>query len=217
MARKFQIKRGLKANLPTLAQGEFAMTTDSGAEVLWLGTGSKNRKIPLDPAAADVGAVRCSGDTMTGALSIKSNGKNLSMDTWGIGAVLIASEPDGSNMSGFVVDVNQNDEKHILRGHVKGVYCDIHHTGNKPGGSYTGNGSSARRTIDTGGIGNMLAVTSVNALALVTPAGAVQFNSTTSAVNYCPKTEINFTDGVLTISTASFLNANGGIYAYQVL
>jgi len=93
----------------------------------------------------------------------------------------------------------------------------VHHEGNKPGGSYTGNGSSAGRTIDTGGIGNMLAVTSVNALALVTPAGAVQFNSTTSAVNYCPKTEINFADGVLTISTASFLNTNGGIYAYQVL
>ena len=47
MARKFQIKRGLKANLPTLAQGEFAMTTNSGAEGLFLGNGTKNLEIPI--------------------------------------------------------------------------------------------------------------------------------------------------------------------------
>ena len=58
MARTFQIKRGLKAKLPVLAQGEFAMTTDNGTEALWLGTGSINKKIPLEPTAADVGAVR---------------------------------------------------------------------------------------------------------------------------------------------------------------
>ena len=32
MARKFQIKRGLKADMPTLAQGELGMTTDTGSE-----------------------------------------------------------------------------------------------------------------------------------------------------------------------------------------
>lgn len=52
MARKFQIKRGLKAGMPTLAQGELAMTTDSGSEGLYIGTGTENielaRKSDLD-------------------------------------------------------------------------------------------------------------------------------------------------------------------------
>ena len=47
MARKLQIKRGLKKNLPTMAQGEFAMTTDSGAEELYIGNGVQNLQIPL--------------------------------------------------------------------------------------------------------------------------------------------------------------------------
>ena len=40
MARKFQIKRGLKASMPELAQGELAMTTDAGSEGLFIGTGT---------------------------------------------------------------------------------------------------------------------------------------------------------------------------------
>ena len=42
MARKFQIKRGLKADMPTLAQGELGMTTDTGSEGLFIGTGTEN-------------------------------------------------------------------------------------------------------------------------------------------------------------------------------
>ena len=42
MARKFQIKRGLKTGMPTLAQGEFAMTTDAGSEGVFIGTGTEN-------------------------------------------------------------------------------------------------------------------------------------------------------------------------------
>lgn len=40
MARKFQMKRGLEANLPTLSAGEPAFTTDETR--LYVGTGSKN-------------------------------------------------------------------------------------------------------------------------------------------------------------------------------
>lgn len=39
MARKLQIKRGLKATMPELAQGELAMTTDVGSEGLYVGIG----------------------------------------------------------------------------------------------------------------------------------------------------------------------------------
>ena len=52
MARKLQIKRGLKAGMPTLAQGELAMTIDAGSESVFIGTGTENielaRKSDLD-------------------------------------------------------------------------------------------------------------------------------------------------------------------------
>ena len=52
MARQLQIKRGLKATMPTLAQGELAMTTDTGTEGVFIGTGTENielaRKSDLD-------------------------------------------------------------------------------------------------------------------------------------------------------------------------
>lgn len=45
MARTFQIKRGEKATMPTLAQGEFGFVTDNGAEELHIGNGSQNIQI----------------------------------------------------------------------------------------------------------------------------------------------------------------------------
>lgn len=42
MARVLQIKRGKKANMPTLAEGEFGFAMDSGAEELHIGTGGSN-------------------------------------------------------------------------------------------------------------------------------------------------------------------------------
>ena len=41
MARTFQIKRGLKADMPTLAQGELGMTTAPGSDGLLIGTGTE--------------------------------------------------------------------------------------------------------------------------------------------------------------------------------
>ena len=52
MGRIIQIKRGPKSTMPTLSQGELAMTTDSGSEGLFIGTGMENielaRKSDLD-------------------------------------------------------------------------------------------------------------------------------------------------------------------------
>lgn len=42
MAKKLQIKRGARASMPTLAQGELGMTIDSGSEGLFVGTGTEN-------------------------------------------------------------------------------------------------------------------------------------------------------------------------------
>ena len=52
MGKTIQIKRGPKNTMPILAQGELGMTTDSGAEGLFIGTGTENiemaRKSDLD-------------------------------------------------------------------------------------------------------------------------------------------------------------------------
>ena len=52
MGRIIQIKRGPKSTMPTLSQGELAMTTDTGSERLFIGTGMENielaRKSDLD-------------------------------------------------------------------------------------------------------------------------------------------------------------------------
>lgn len=59
MARKFQIRRGPLARIPTLAQAEFGMTTDSNAEKLFLGNGASNLEIPFlrDLTPAKLGAI----------------------------------------------------------------------------------------------------------------------------------------------------------------
>jgi len=41
----FQIKRGMKATMPTLSQGEFGFAIDSDSEELFIGTGNKNIQI----------------------------------------------------------------------------------------------------------------------------------------------------------------------------
>ena len=42
MSKTIQIKRGPRATMPVLAQGELGMTTDSGAEGLFIGNGTVN-------------------------------------------------------------------------------------------------------------------------------------------------------------------------------
>lgn len=42
MAKKFQIRRGLRETMPVLEQGELAMTIDAGSEGVHIGTGEAN-------------------------------------------------------------------------------------------------------------------------------------------------------------------------------
>lgn len=62
MIRKAQIRRGAKADLPTLSQGEFGMCVDSGAEELHLGTGAKNLQVPMvNEYSGDMNTLTTSG------------------------------------------------------------------------------------------------------------------------------------------------------------
>ena len=64
----------------------------------------------------------------------------------------------------------------------------MHHEGNKPSGTYNGNGSETARTVATGGIGDMLLLYSddMQKQAIVTPLGAFTFEN--NEVNLYPKT-----------------------------
>lgn len=228
MARKFQIKRGLRANLPALAQGEFAMTTDSGTEALWLGTGSKNKKIPLDPSAADVGAVNKAGDTMTGALSVKMNTNSVggarvrySGDTDGgalFGALASAAD-DTSKRALIKLRHTQSSSKEALQllfgSDENSAIFNVFHAGNKPSGTYTGNGSAASRTINVGGIGGVVLIRHSGGMVLVGPTGGFG--------NLYGSTEVSagamyFSNGIITLQSSSALvNTNGVTYYYQVL
>lgn len=91
------------------------------------------------------------------------------------------------------------------------------HTGNKPTGSYTGNGDATARTIDTGGIGNAILLWMGNGNILVGPRGGVG-NFYNSAHMLFSKDELKFENGILTIATSNLdVNADGFTVNYQVL
>lgn len=90
------------------------------------------------------------------------------------------------------------------------------HTGNKPSGTYTGNGDATERTINVGGIGNALLVYGGGKGAIVYPDGAIVSNGTT--VETLPDTQCKFRNGVYTLSTTHpALNNDGAERSYQVL
>lgn len=92
----------------------------------------------------------------------------------------------------------------------------IHHTGNKPSGSYTGNGDATTRTIDTGGIGECICIYSDSGgVALITRYGGILTLSTTLSSIFF--NVINFSNGIITINSSNEFNTNGFVYHYQVL
>lgn len=177
-------------------------------------------------------AVNKAGDTMTGKLvTSKSHG------AFGAASNDIAFRIDGGtdynngafltlygkehSESGQFQLVASNDSGRIeLRGRTDGILLwdnkTILHTGNKPSGSYTGNGSSVERTIEVGGLGDAIFIRSTNDFALVCYNGAILKVGT--SVSGITQSEVKYENGVLTMrSTKSALNTSGVIYYYQVL
>ena len=90
------------------------------------------------------------------------------------------------------------------------------HTGNKPTGTYTGNGSATQRDIAVGGIGNAVLVwkQSGGAFALVTRGGYVG----RTATGFIGAGDALLIGTNLIISTTSqALNENGVVYEYRML
>lgn len=101
-------------------------------------------------------------------------------------------------------------------------------THNKPSGSYLGNGSSTKRTINTGGLGNVLFIwANSNGDALssnqqtkiyVLPTGAVAFGNDNASDRGVNSAEMKYENGVLTIANnLNWFNQSGKTYYYQCI
>ena len=173
-------------------------------------------------------AVNKAGDTMANTLTVKKAGgayvvvRNDDSTARGVlgklgtsGTQLIDYDASG-NMG--VVAVKSNTALEFVTQAAGGaqIINKILHTGNKPSGSYTGNGDATKRTIETGGIGSVIAIYSNLGKAFVCWAGGICASGTT--VSNHTTTEVQFSSGVLTIaSTNQSLNQSGVTYTYQVL
>ncbi len=184
------------------------------------------------PTAADVGAFALNGsNTMTGDLKIE---KSVPMTVFSdpaypssvgeVGAygssVRLTNKTPGGTFNSLVVSHPESPLAEALRllWHDEVLY-NVFHTGNKPSGYYTGNGSAAARRIETGGFGNLIHIYSeagsVSAIIGFMGGFGIGTDGTLTPLSY----EITwFRDGVLAIATDSrFLNQSGLTYKYDVL
>lgn len=107
-----------------------------------------------------------------------------------------------------------NGANNLIMRSTDAKYYSLLHTGNKPSGSYTGNGSATPRTIDTGGIGNVCTVQSVNGFAIAFQQGSITFYGG----GYAWDSNLSFVNGKLIIQSDNFIyNSSGVNYIYQVL
>ena len=90
-------------------------------------------------------------------------------------------------------------------------------THNKPHGYYTGNGNSASRTIDIGGISSAILINGNGYSSLVSVFGTSSVN-TNGIYKSFGNDVVKFHNGVLTLATTSNeFNANGATYYWEVL
>ena len=87
-------------------------------------------------------------------------------------------------------------------------------THNKPTGSYIGNGDATSRSIEIGGIGNVLLIYTNQKSALILPSCAVFFSNDHVEATW----DLTFRNGVLNmVTTSDYVNGLGTTYNYQVL
>lgn len=173
---------------------------------------------PITPAL--IGALNKAGDTMTGNLNFQmaDNGSaqiykahNASVDY----GFTVKDVDKAGNIARLLVQANNQKAFFVDK---NDSYYTILHEGNKPYGSYTGNGSAASRTINTGGISGTVIVWTSSYIAFVVPGGAVIFTISSGAVTGLAYSEAKCNAGVITLATTNAgLNANGVTYYYQVL
>lgn len=99
-----------------------------------------------------------------------------------------------------------------------GQVRDIHHEGNKPFGSYIGDGIVNERVIDTKGIGRLMIVYNHNYFSFVTPEGALVAKLATGSLSWIEGAKAYFLNGKLGLHTNnSAFNEVDAVYYYQVI
>lgn len=101
MSRKFQMKRGLKANLPTLAVAEPAFTTDEGK--MYVGSDNGNVAIAREDHSHNYAGSSSAGGDANAAMSMKA------ITTAGTGAAYTATVPGITSLTkgiSFVIAVH---------------------------------------------------------------------------------------------------------------
>lgn len=165
-----------------------------------------------------------SGGTLSGGIDFAANGADFNTDSWfAIGmdgeSIRLLARKNGKNRLLYF-----NNNNYSLTDALMLWYYDdgnehnakIFGEHNKPSGSYTGNGSATSRTINVGGIGNIIIVTTGSGgMYIAFPWGAYGFFEDGNMKRYS-NSKIMYGDGILTLSTTDF-NNNGVNYYYRVL
>ena len=171
---------------------------------------------------------------VTGNLTISKSEPNiLAKDTKSARAARLVEYPngqggienykDGRNYRGIRINTEADD----LAGALKlvqmlgGVWSEhnIFHTGNKPSGSYTGNGSATSRAIPVGGIGRAMLIISTKGTAIVTDgiSFGVSVSGGLTVFAYQDAHYLSSTGDITVASDHELLNANGVNYMYENL
>ena len=86
----------------------------------------------------------------------------------------------------------------------------------KPSGSYVGDGSTTKRIISTGGIGNVAVVVSKNGIAFVWSSGA-KITDTSGTTSFTDRASLNSAKEIILDTDNAVLNADGVSYTWHVL
>ena len=94
----------------------------------------------------------------------------------------------------------------------------VYHEGNKPFGTYIGDGIKNEKIIDTKGIGRLMLVYSKQFFSFVTPEGAMTTKLSTGTSAWLDGENVRFLDGKLELNTTnSAFNEVDAVYHYQVI
>lgn len=199
---------------------------------------ANNKKTP-----SAINAVNKAGDTMTGGLKISQSSYPrldlISADANFDGRVMVGDKnvqiisravmDDDTNRRSIIIRNNNSTAKLTEALQLQDVnnnvskFYDILHTGNKPSGSYTGNGSSWHPITNV--IGNGVIVWSSQGVALITPNGGIARESGNNTIIGLGGSVCTFSSGDLWVAAQTDANASmialvnkaTVTYNYQVL
>ena len=138
---------------------------------------------------------------------------------WGTSYLACENMEDSNDYSVLKVDIGSSAHPVMLTRRNASGFGDYKIFGehNKPSGSYTGNGDATERIIDTGGIGNFIAINSGYGFAVLGMNGGI-FSMNGSGSGRYVSSEAKFLNGKLYIRTShGAINTNGSSLDYQVL